>query len=727
MHSEFAQFNAKRGADWDQWTGRNIDVADDDVALATTPTLRTRPVDGSCLDMATVPSGDLLMLEPDGSVTVRMRASKQHRRLDLQGSDSIGSPTMIGATRESIYLIEGWNGVVGTFSRRTRRLEQTDSSVAVPVGAVGGEKRLYLLDYGDTGESGAVVAFEAGSEPETVFEGLEEPLDIALSGERIYVLDERSGEPVLLESTTAASEPLTPVDPQPAAHVESELVAGLAPERLLLYGAAEEEQVVSLYDTAREEFVAERAVEQPLTTLTGPTAGLGDENASGWGRTETGGVRMFEQYRQNRKDPETTRYEGYLIGRFDSGEEDLDWHRIAVDLSQTSSATHVKIQYYASNEQTDRVPLAALSGMTERQEQELGRIGIETLWDLLGHTTTELEEALDLSSAEIRAIEEDAREQLQERFENRPDTRGATGPDDLLLEEATGRYLHVMVDLVGSQQSSPRLHAVEAYCPRQTYLRYLPELYQNGSSNDFLPRYLSIFETIFTDIEANIDRSTKYIDAYEIPKDYFPWLNRWFGGEAVLGRAWPETAQRELLERSAELYKLRGTKRGMLELMSLYFDHVEEGDDPWAEAREQASARLEELVDAGYLTEAEATNRLTDYDDRLKLSQEEKVIIREYSDIEQIENDDLRQQYAELFGHPRRFQVLIWPTLSDRHVGVIKTIINADKPVYSDVYVERLRKDFRMNTNTYLGINTYIPEEQFSLDTSALDADATIQ
>jgi len=47
--------------------------------------------------------------------------------------------------------------------------------------------------------------------------------------------------------------------------------------------------------------------------------------------------------------------------------------------------------------------------------------------------------------------------------------------------------------------------------------------------------------------------------------------------------------------------------------------------------------------------------------------------------------------------------------------------------VHTDVYVERLQQNFRVNTNTYLGINTYLPETQFDVSTSALGADTRIQ
>jgi len=679
MHDDFALFSAQRQEDWETWAIRNVDASDRSVSLESKPTVLRQQIGVACSDFAAVPNGNLVMLNEDDTVTVYMAENNTTRRLALESSEGIDSPILIGATRDALFLIDSWQGLIREFSRRKRRPERIHDGISAPIETVGGENNLYLLDAGNPSEAGFVLAVGPTGEPERILGGLKEPLDIAFDGETVYVLDEDADGPVLLG--IAAADPAEPtlVDLPNPEGFSPQQIAALTGEELLLYGEHDGEPMVLLYETDTGTVAVQTTIDERLVALTSATAGQAGIRSLGYGRTEAGDVWVFERSQENRKDPENTRYEGHLVGRFDSGERDLDWHRIAADISRATSGSHVDIRYYASNED-DAVSVTALSGVDDTRRKQLDRIGVETCWDLIEFTPRELGEVLEIPATERATLITEARELLREQFGQRDDTRGGTGLDDLLLKGATGRYLHVKIELVGSRQSSPQVHTLRAYCPRKTYLRYLPEIYQeSGQSSEFLGRYLSVFETVFTEIEANIDRSTQYIDAHEIPKDYFPWLNRWFGGEAVLGRAWPETAQRELLERSTELYKLRGTKRGMLELIGLYFDHVEGDEEVWDRLRDQARERLDELVEEGYLTEADATDRLSDYDARIDIAHEEKVIIREYDDIQQIENDDLRQQYADLFGHPRRFQVLIWPTLSDRHVGVIKTIINADK------------------------------------------------
>lgn len=728
MTNDFALFNAQQPADWQQWARRNVDC-DGVVRLATRPTLEPRPLAVEAVDLAPLAGDDLLVVDETGQLGVYLAAESRTSQLELIGSDAFETTALVAATTRSIYLVDETTGEIGEFNRRTRRLERTLDGLVEPIAAVGGTNTLYVLDGGGADREGFVRRLDADREPTTVIEELVAPLDLTLGVDQtLFVLEAGPEQPEIVQAVADETGAYSVRRHQlTVGEFVPELLAAWDAERLLLYGERDGEPELVVYDVADKTVVTRRAVPWSLAAVQSKAPSARGNAIRTYGRTVDGQVVTVEQGTENRKDPESTRYEGHLVGRFDSGERNLEWHRLAFDIARAASGTHVDVQYFAANDDT-APELSRLTGLDDDHCKQLGAIGVETLWDLIEYTPATLAEVVaDLSADQLDEIREAAHERLLAEFEAREETSSASGPTDLLLREASGRHLHILVKLVGSRQSSPQLHALTAYCPRQTYLRYLPEIYQQSDRNrQFLSRFLSIFETVFTDIEANIARGTKFIDPYEIPKDYFPWLNRWFGGEAVLGRAWPETAQRELLERSTELYKLRGTKGGMRELIGLYLDHVDPRESPWVQSRQQAATQLSGLVEAGYLTEADKQARLEEYETRISLRHEEMVIFREYDDVKRIEDPEYREQYAELFGHPRRFQVLIWPTLSERHVGVIKTIINADKPVYTDVFVEQLREDFRINTNTYLGINTYLPDTSFAVDDSGLGADARL-
>jgi phage tail-like protein len=100
---------------------------------------------------------------------------------------------------------------------------------------------------------------------------------------------------------------------------------------------------------------------------------------------------------------------------------------------------------------------------------------------------------------------------------------------------------------------------------RSSYLDYLPGIF---SSNDFLARYLLIFETILEPIQRTVDNLPHYFDPSHAPADTLPWLGSWLG--LLLDERWPDAQRRELIRAAADLYRWRGTARGMAEFIRVY-------------------------------------------------------------------------------------------------------------------------------------------------------------
>jgi phage tail-like protein len=98
-----------------------------------------------------------------------------------------------------------------------------------------------------------------------------------------------------------------------------------------------------------------------------------------------------------------------------------------------------------------------------------------------------------------------------------------------------------------------------------TYLKYLPAIY---SADDFLGRFLLIFETILSPIERTVGNLHYYFDAQITPPEVLPWLASWLG--LVLDERWPEEQRRALILAAVELYQWRGTRRGLSEFLRLY-------------------------------------------------------------------------------------------------------------------------------------------------------------
>lgn len=110
---------------------------------------------------------------------------------------------------------------------------------------------------------------------------------------------------------------------------------------------------------------------------------------------------------------------------------------------------------------------------------------------------------------------------------------------------------------------------------QSSYLKYLPSFL---GGNEFLGRFLLIFEHVLTPLDRQIDQLYQYFDPRLAPPDSLPWLASWLG--LVLDERWPEGQRRELIRAAVELYEWRGTRRGLSEFLRLYTGFTPEIIEP---------------------------------------------------------------------------------------------------------------------------------------------------
>src|SRR5207248_3274186 len=97
------------------------------------------------------------------------------------------------------------------------------------------------------------------------------------------------------------------------------------------------------------------------------------------------------------------------------------------------------------------------------------------------------------------------------------------------------------------------------------YLEYLPTAF---ADNDFLGRYLLIFESIWEALEQRQNHIDMYFDPRTCPETVLPWLAGWFDLET--GLHWPESRTRDLVQQVSELYRYRGTAYGMAKMIEIW-------------------------------------------------------------------------------------------------------------------------------------------------------------
>ncbi|MBI5960844.1 MAG: hypothetical protein HY866_19050 [Chloroflexi bacterium] len=141
---------------------------------------------------------------------------------------------------------------------------------------------------------------------------------------------------------------------------------------------------------------------------------------------------------------------------------------------------------------------------------------------------------------------------------------------EILLQSPAGRYLWLEITFGGNGRTTPVVAAMELYAPRQSSLQYLPPVFhEDPVSADFLNRFLSYFDTIFAEIETQIDDFTAYLDPDGVPTGGFlTWLGSWFDIEFL--SEWDTATRREFVRRAIELHRKRGTISGLLAVLQLH-------------------------------------------------------------------------------------------------------------------------------------------------------------
>ncbi len=145
------------------------------------------------------------------------------------------------------------------------------------------------------------------------------------------------------------------------------------------------------------------------------------------------------------------------------------------------------------------------------------------------------------------------------------DPKWQAGPpdvSDVFLGGNPSLYIWVGVFLSGDGLTSPVIEQMRVEFDHAGYIAHLPSIYQKpGACKDFLPRFLSLFETFFGETESAINALPALFDPWAAPKCYLAWLAGWLG--LTLDEGWDEAAQRRAIAEAFSRFAWRGTPAGL--------------------------------------------------------------------------------------------------------------------------------------------------------------------
>ena len=96
----------------------------------------------------------------------------------------------------------------------------------------------------------------------------------------------------------------------------------------------------------------------------------------------------------------------------------------------------------------------------------------------------------------------------------------------------------------------------------------LPAIYRKEGRNGFVYRLLSLFGDAVAEVEDKVDGIHNYLSPVRAPEAFLPWLATWVA--LVLDETWSVEKRRLLIREAVNLYKWRGTIKGLKTFVEIY-------------------------------------------------------------------------------------------------------------------------------------------------------------
>lgn len=144
---------------------------------------------------------------------------------------------------------------------------------------------------------------------------------------------------------------------------------------------------------------------------------------------------------------------------------------------------------------------------------------------------------------------------------------------DVLLRTNETQTLSIGGVVRSDGTATPTLHQMRVDFGRDTYLKYLPEIYsQEDRSRDFLERSLSLEESVLGGLEKTIGDLPLLFDPETSPDGSYPswlsWLGDWIAWD--VNDNWTTEEARHYLAKAFKLYGKRGTIEGLRRYLKIY-------------------------------------------------------------------------------------------------------------------------------------------------------------
>ncbi len=239
-------------------------------------------------------------------------------------------------------------------------------------------------------------------------------------------------------------------------------------------------------------------------------------------------------------------------------------------------------------------------------------------------------------------------------------TKRFVGKNDLLLYGLSGRYLFIAIEVLGTGEGS--IYRLRVDKKGDNFMDAFPGVYRERDG--FFHRFLSIFSTIYNDIDREIDRLPELLDVENCPPQCLPIYANWLGID-LSGEFLSEERMRKFVQEAYHLNRIKGTKECLLRV--------------------------------------------------LKIALDEDVIILENNTIQSyIESDDITESEL-LAGGIYDVNILIRTPLTDTDRHQLLYLLNQFKPVRCRLHLIALKDTANLDGEVYLDMNAVISGESVGM------------
>ena len=230
------------------------------------------------------------------------------------------------------------------------------------------------------------------------------------------------------------------------------------------------------------------------------------------------------------------------------------------------------------------------------------------------------------------------------------------------LLSCRGRYLWIRLDVLTQDRAGFTLRSIKLRLPGERIVGYLPDIYRRGAAEDeFLHRFMAVFDSIFFRIENDINRIGEKLDYRTASTEMLAYLAAWLG---INGRTASAEALRTQIGSAVHEYRTSGTREGLL----------------------RAIERQTGIV----------------------------PIIVEYFQVEKMVREGRdKLTYTNLFGsNPYRVHIILPEHLisSKERIDALDSKIRSCVPAHVEFELLPLHMSFRLDRHTYLEINSYLSD-----------------